>query len=441
MTRERLAGDSAAVSSVVAAVLLFALFSTAFLTWTVITLPQWIADNEAVHEGEVVDSFAALQAGLERLSGAASDGTTSATFALAAEPVPLLQGGAPRGSLEAASGFRLQGAFTNPALHLIDGSVSGAPTEPAGGAPLTGVRSFSVLQIALESSVSNNAEAWVELEADDGNDTVTARLTHWGQNRAPTCDSAELGLQIDSPLGSSTHFIACIGDDLPSYTVDLLAATFPFRAGLAQLDTPLTVAVTEGTQGGGGVSADGTYLAVYTDASGFTRLAGSGEPTPGYTIDEAGDRLHFEAGRQEYVQQSLSWEGGALAVLQPDVGAALAMDPSFTVDVSGTVGFLRWTVVDLEATGSLSGGGKATATVTHLGTTSVLLSADAADFTVTSDTAGAWASFFDDQVIALGSSDLNVSAGSGTATLSLEQGTVTEWVIQLRIIHADVRVQ
>src|SRR6185436_15286537 len=89
--RTPLGHDDKGVSSVVSAVLLFGLFTTAFTVWSFTTLPKWEADNEQAHHRQVVEAMAGLEAGLSGLSGRNDPGPYTGVVPLGTPAVPLLQ--------------------------------------------------------------------------------------------------------------------------------------------------------------------------------------------------------------------------------------------------------------------------------------------------------------------------------------------------------------
>jgi hypothetical protein len=128
--RARLA-DEQAVSSVVAAVLLFALFTTAFTIWTFTTLPQWVADREQAHADKVQQSFSALQAGLDALSASDDNGPSSVAVDLGPSPIALLQPTAAQGELSVQGEVRATGTFVNEQVPVVVPSPRPSPATAA----------------------------------------------------------------------------------------------------------------------------------------------------------------------------------------------------------------------------------------------------------------------------------------------------------------------
>jgi len=434
--RPRTAGPDDAVSSVVSAVLVFALFASAFILWTATTLPVWIKDREATHQQEVRAELSGLQAGLDRLASVDERGPITASFPLGAPPVPLVQTAPSTGALAFEDGLAFTAAFTDPRLHEVDGVGRGLPSVPASGT-LGGIEILAALQVRLTTTVGDSAEAWVQAAASDGTDTITARVRHVGSGGSEACAGAALEVRVTGAGPPTSTILHCgVGTDLTDQVVDVLDPRVPFAGALARLDPPLDLTFTSGTAGPGGPTVSAHYAARWSDADGRLRVAGDGESDPGFTLDRAGGLVVFRPQNREFVEQAVAWEGGAVIVAQPD-GMNVAVAPGFTLGKDGTTGFLEWTFVDLDGSGSVQGTGTAQVSVTHVATSETVLSADSAVFTLVSPHAEAWRAFLGTQVAAAGA-DATVGGTGDTATLTL--GSSTDWLLRVRLVSAQATV-
>lgn len=106
------ADEDSGVSAVIGAVLVFGLFSSAFIIWSFTTLPVWIADNEAQRNDDVQQSFSTLNDGLNLLAASGGSGPISASFPLAADEVPLLQPAPSIGRLYHDDGFAWDATYS-----------------------------------------------------------------------------------------------------------------------------------------------------------------------------------------------------------------------------------------------------------------------------------------------------------------------------------------
>lgn len=440
MKANRAAGgrdDEAAVSSVVSAVLLFALFTTASVMWTFQTLPEWIADREEAHQGGVVERFATLRSGLETLSAGDDPGTVAITLPLSPRPVALLQTAPAQGELGLEDDLEVSATFTGTAIHLLDGAPLGLPSEAVDGNVLADVAGLTALVLSLASSgVNNNDIAWVQASATDGTETATIRVTHAGRNQAVDCADKELRITVTTSAGTTDHVLTCgVGSALGGRAVDALDGVYGFRAALRRLDAPYSVTLTDGGTG----TAAGTFTAVWSDSNGLVQVAGSGQSSS-FSVSQSGARLAHTGRYQHHPAQSLSWEGGAFVREQPD-GEAVHTDPTFSLLLDGTTGHLAWTMIALQGTGSISGTGTATATVRHTTTTEVVLTATGGTFTVDGPHGGAWRAFFTDKALLSGVTPVTVGGTGDVATLTLAtDASVTSWTIHLRLIEAEVSV-
>lgn len=446
-------GGDAAVSSVVSAVLVVALLVTVSTLWTVTTLPQWVADREEDHARSVQASFSALQSGLESLSAADDEGPSTVPVDLGPRAVPLVQPVAASGELRVADATTATATFTDESILLVDQSPVGEAQEPiaeGAGEEVAGIELLQALVVLLETSdVGNDDEAWVEVVADDGDDTVTARMTHAGKlagagpNEAG-CLNSELRLEVTidiAPVAPSTSVQALLcelAEDLTGYSLDLVSPAYPFADAVARLATPFTLTLTDDA-GGGSAAADGYYSLAYVDADGQESGVGGGQPTD-YTMDVQGLRLVYDPAYREYTDHAVAWDLGGVALEQAD-GQAMVGAPSFDLVVKDGRGTLRWTFVELEGEGSRSGGGQATARLLHERTSEVVLSATGASFSLDTPSAAAWRSFLATEVLVAGASaDAAVGGAGDTATLTLSTSEVAEWRIHLRVLHATLEV-
>lgn len=424
-----------AVSSVVAAALIFALFSTTFALWTVITMPEWIADREVSHQTGVVADFADTQGGLERLSAAGEAGPVTTDIRMAPRPIPLLQRATALGGLGFEDGLDIDLATTGAVLHLSDGDVRGPPAATAEGTAATGVASIEGLKLAMQSDVQGGtgATASVTARVSGTGGTVTATLVH---TRQPTaCDAEEIRLEV----GSATNVLLCgASRSLPSpFTIALLEPGLGFRSALAGIDAPYTITFTTQTVDGASHIVSATYSLVHTDSEGRLRAIGSGEATD-FARDLPGGRLVFTGEPVHHVAQTIAWEAGAVTVAQED-GQALARPPRMNLAADGTDGFVDWTIIRLQGdVADRSGADSATVVVRHVATSTVLVQADTASFEVSGGADAAWRQGLTDLVAASGVPDADVSGADGKARLDLTQGSITSWWLHLRIIEAKV---
>jgi hypothetical protein len=443
-----------AVSSVVAGILVFALFTTVFTMWTVTTLPEWIADREQSHARGVQDAFATLSSGLDALSAASDKGPSAVPVKLGPEPVALLQPVAANGELGVQDTVRAQATFTGESLRFAGSVAVGEPDEDIDegvGDVLSDVEFLQALVIRLSTdNVGNADEAWVSVVATDGTSTITALITHAGKpngagpNEAG-CLNSELRLEVTSdfppsgPVTSIQALLCELAEDLSGYSLDLTSNFYPFVDAVERLETPYTLTLTDDAAGGS-ASATGSYAAAYLDSSDRDQGAGSGEAVD-YTLDQLGTRLAYLPAYQSYANQDVSWELGGVVVAQDD-GMAVVSVPAFSLSVDGGVGSLRWTLVELRGDGAQSGRGQATVRVEHDQTTDLVLTADGALFTLTTPGAAAWRSFLANQVLlADAATDAAVGGTGNTATLSLSSTSVSEWTFHLRLVKATVVVQ
>lgn len=445
--------DDGAASSVVAAILLFALFTTMLTLWTVGTLPQWIADREQEHAHAIQSSFGSLSSGLDALSAADDNGPATVALTLGARPVALVQTTPSTGELGVQDVVAVGATFTGETLRFSNGAAVGQPDndiDEGVGDVLADVHLLQALVVRLATSgVGNDDEAWVSVVADDGDDTVTALVIHAGKlggagpNEAG-CLNSELRLEVITDIApasaaTSTQALLCeLADDLTGYSIDLASAVYPFIEAVERLDTPYTLTLTDDAAGGS-AAATGAFAASYVDGDGGTQGIGSGQAVD-LQVDQQGERLVYAPEYQSYAEQDVSWEFGSMVVTQDD--GAVVLGSSFELTVEDGSGSLDWTLVELTGEGSRSGNGPATARIGHEQTSDLVLEADGASFTLTTPSAEAWREFLEREALLSGAGADVAVGGTGTvATLTLASAaTVTEWRIHLRLVEATVVV-
>jgi hypothetical protein len=440
-----------AVSSIVAAVLLFALLTTAATLWTFTTLPLWIAEREQQHGHEVQEAFGAMRSGLDALSAGDDAGPSSFPVDLAAAPVPMLQRAPAQGELSLDGAVRLQASFDDELLLVADGAATVTPDEDiteGAGPLLSDVVSLESLVVLLRTAnVGNDDEAFATVVASDGTDSVTAVLTHAGKlggagPNAAGCLNSELRLEVTvdmdpfAPVTTTQALLCELAADLTGYSVDLASPLYEFGRAADRLQTPFSVRLTDG-ESGGSAQADGSFGAAYVDAAGIDRGLGSGQSID-LAIDRPGSRLAYVPSYQEFAGPAVAWEFGATLLAQGD-DAAIAAAPGFELTVADGVATLTWTLVTLDGSGAASGADLATVQVGHEGTRDLVLDCAGATFTLTSPQASAWRGFLEDRILLAGADGEATVGGTGTtATLTVGGGAIERWTVHVRLVDANV---
>lgn len=428
--------SEAGVSAVIGAVLVFGLMSSAFVIWSFTTLPVWIADNEEARNQEVVDGFSGLKSGMDLLIADGSSGPISRSFPLSADEVPLLQPAPSIGRLYFQSGFGWHGNFNNSTSHMLDGVVDGDPTEAIDGNVLTGIGRLDALTLSLTANgIQGNNEASITMEADDGTSTVTGTLALIGRNVAGnSCGDTALVFTVTSDLQASDRIrTQCgFGGSLTDFPFNPLEPDLGFASQLRRLDTGYSITLTDD-------NAQGTFGAAWQDTNGLTQVLGAGVVVGDVTRDEVGGRIVFDPIDLAHLDQSIIWEGGSIIRQQGD-GGVVSVPFDFDLRVDGSTGYLRWTILDLEGTGDVTGRGSASVALTSNGYDSQMLTCT--DGSITLDTAfpETWAKHFRSQILIAGASaSTAVTTAPDHVTLSLlDAGGVTEWRVQYRVLTADV---
>lgn len=444
--------DESAVSAVVGAVLVFALFSTAMTIYAVTTLPDWKADKEQAHQDAVQQAFGGLQADLDALAVRRDVAPVTASIPLEVPQVPLLQSTPARGRLGIADGFAASFAFPAvPSLFAGDGAAVAAPTTPFTTPPCTGlcVEAVQALTLGFATRNVNSQSVAVTLTVTDSAATpatLVATLSHLGVGT--NCPVSEIRLAVNGVVQP----ILCTGKDIGDpdpLRLDLLDSPL-FTSALSRLTTPLQFAFSTSVSGPGTLEATSGYTMVFEDASGLLRVTGTGVPAPAPVPAVDGRRLVFTPSYQSFPSQDLSFEGGAVLVDAGDRSQAMATEPTFAMTVTNGVGSLSWTLVELSGDGGVGGAKDAKVTLTYRSSQDVVLLTPTAcnpcsTITLTTPTAYGWGNFLALATLAAGSGpSATATTGTAASSLSLASGTglpVTGgWVLHLRIVQAEVVV-
>lgn len=445
-----LRSDESAVSAVVGAVLLLALFSTAMTVYTVTTLPEWKADKEHNHQLAVEQSLGGLKSDLEALAARRDAGPVSANVPLEVSKVPLLQTVAARGTIGVEDGgFAAAFAFPSPDLYLGSDVAVATPSTTLAFCSGLCIASFDALTLGITMSTAYTASATVATATltDSDGATLTATLAYVlaggtcsGEVRLTVTDSST-GVSRATPLlcaGASLQ----LGNGGSSFRLDLLDDAYGASSSLARLTAPFSLTLAGGT----GVTVG--HALVYEDEGGVLRVTGTGTSPTTVLADLDGDRLVYSPQYQSFTNQDLIWEGGALLVDAGSTAQAITVDPSFVmaVDAASGRGSLDWTLVELQGEGSLGGAKDARVEVTFVAVEDVVFTAASGTITLTTDGAHGWYSFLRLAIVAAGATDSatvseDTVAGTTTLTLSSTAGPVaSDWVLRLRVIQAEVEV-
>lgn len=445
------------------AILIFGLFATTAALYTVNTLPEWVADNEQKHMEQVQLGMDLLKGSLDALAASGSASTASATFALGAEKVALLQPVAASGQLTGtATGVSTLFSVPGSELHYSNGDALATPVERT--TALTNVKAIQGLVLSLSTNtLAVGGSAFARIVASDASGTtpdVTATVTHFGVPVTPGPCGTQPELRYTLAVGATTTksitLLCGLGSSITDRATLLTEEQYGFSQAVAStLEAPYSLTLSDSNGATACPPAAGTgcgrIAAITVDATtGLWGALGTGQATSlGRTL--TGGSILFDPQNQRYVDQSIGYEGGAVMRLQRD-GEVVATFPSFTLESTGaSSGALEWTYTNVLGEGSLGGTGTASVSGSLGSATSLLLTkaagGTAATFTVTSAAAGAWCNFFHLQRLASGMSAVTVTPAASTgctstlASTTLTLGTARSWSIRLNFADANLRVQ
>ncbi len=414
-----------AVSSMVSAVLVLAIFTAAFGVWTVDTVPEWIAAREHAHAGEVAADFAAMRSTLDTMPA----GGLSATIRvdMAPDPVPLLQRAPSFGTVDVVQASDATRATLGLASAQLASVGDVVLASLVAASPATQIDDVAnVMALELDVTKPGTGTNGITLDALDG--TATARVTITNPAASSICEVQSLFSPSSTPSTVRRTEVPCQG----GLRVNALSDLFGFDALLDRLDHPFTLDV---------VSASGSSIgAVTIDKNGLTRaLVGSGPNAGERGI--ASDAIRFTPNYLEIEDRSVRFDAGGIVNIQKDVHT-FVIEPVFDIDVANGAGYMRWTIVDVQASGSLSGSDAAVLEFRKLATEELVVQASGSDtvFSVASPASAAWEDMWVDALTleAIPSNQASVSRTGDTAQLTLDASI--PWTIHLTIHDVELSV-
>ncbi len=424
------------VSSVVAAMLVFALFTTAFALWTAQSLPEWVEEREHHHNRGVADTFAQLSV---RIGNQHNELGSTYSMRLAPDPVPVVQRAAAVGALSSGVGSQAWLNVSGETVYMdggeVLGTVNGGPVAVGGTTNIAvEVASIDALLIRLASDNMGRAT----LSITDGSEVVLVALAK--APAAANCAGAGLELVLTTPSATRNHAILCEPGANVDYTLDVLSAPLPIAAAIASLGPAisLNLAVSDLDTGGARNGDLGYYAMVWRATDGSIQAAGGGSMQDADT-HATGASLAFVPSYAALPDRVVRLDLGGVVSVQDDK-AAFASTPPFLLGGTTDAPSLRWTLLDLDVTGSVSGAGSATIDVTVRNRdTTVLRPGSAATIDVVGPAAPAWRAHWETQLILNGFAGMAIVSGSGEhATLSFTNPS--SWTIQATLARATIEV-
>lgn len=426
-----------AVSSVVSAVLVFALFSTAFVLWTVQSLPEWIEDREHAHDGLVAERFADAAAVLAN-DDASSNGATF-VVPLAPDPVSLVQRSPATATLESAPGSRLWFNMTGETVHMEGGRMLGSADEPAGGVGVgtsttmaTGVTKIDALLMRLVT----DGEGQTTITVSDGSDDVTLTMKH--EQPTTNCPNAGIELILVSPTSTRTAVLLCNNVDDIDYTLDVLDAPVPFAAAVARLDDELSITMSTSNIGTPSATGDVGYYAMVWEEDDVIAVAGGGSLRDA-DVATAGDALAYRPSFFEFDGRDILLDLGAV-INQEASASMMAGTPLFRMSGTTSEPTLDWTIFDTSIEGSLTGRGTARVDVDVTAKDRRLVATgSAAAIEIQGESAAAWRSFWESEGMLSGLDSIITVEGTGSnARLVLDP--TAPWVVRVTVVEATLEV-
>ena len=416
------------VSTVVGAVLVFALVIVTLVSIQTKFVPVWDKQRESDQRLQTMSQLATLKGDLDRLTGNTTTVPASNPVTLAhAEGFRFFQGrsalpGAMTFSPPAAgSGMTLNSSaltvFTRNGVSLF--GVGETWASVGAGQTLTAVT--DILHLRFRIVDPSNAEGFLNFTMTDANGNCAGRIVL--QDTVQFGSDNNIQAQIYGPRTPAAATCATNPITIedwnqkkqltPAYFYwNAFDANSQFPSVVAAATYPLTLVMDlDGLQG--------DFTIVYdTNAGGGTvRVGSAGITIPDYTNTMAAGSLGLTLPNQRLPEQAFVFEYGALFLTQPD-GAVMAVPPNFGVSNSNGRTQVSWSFPALNGAASQVAGGRA-AVVQALPTGSrTFIDGAAPDLTFRIDTAHPeiWRAYWDDKLSAAGLSSSSTAAHSSCST-------------------------
>ncbi len=373
--------DDNAVSNVLGAVLVTALFFTFLTTVEVEYRPVWDEDEEAEHLNSVVGQFADLKAEVERQTENRTLAPVANPFNLAPPPgTGLLGTKISQGSLELQPAT-ISTTVNSPRIVVVekDGKPLGILNEDwtlAGtSSEVTQVDRLDSLRLRIikadngEDQFQFEKGMFVRLDVTDANGIpagvfkiyVPAKQKHdiWARVEAASGE-----VLIDQEIASDVKY-----KEHTTFWVDTLDPSLPFRQVLDAAEPPFKIELTHDWNTNDAkkqhiVEYSSAYVTKSTQGQDVFVGSGGGATITNYQESHSGASLRFAIEYNHLPRTELILEHGALLIRQPE-GTSMILQPHFQVERVGTQTVVNINTPILQGTGDSSAGREMTTVVTQ----------------------------------------------------------------------------
>ncbi len=428
--------DDPAVSNVLGAILMFALFVISLVVIRVEFAPVWDEDREARHMDEVLGQLAQVKSDLDRQVDNRTDVGVSDPIRLDRQPgFRFLQGGGLPGSLAfdaAAAGTGVEISSPRMTILVSNGQSFYGITDPNDWEIIDGtedeyidvdrVRALRV-RVLLPPDLNyyeDGDSATLAIDDINGDPVGSAVVTfrdlpsEWALQIQIFADTDSDGA-IDDEVSSDLEAFFQQTAGLQYFYVDLMDPSLLFDAILASAEGPLQLAITQD-------GLDAAYVVVFDSAQGGG--TGTSGGAIGLVVDNyaagpfEGGLLGFHGSNSRFVDQDYLLEHGAIVRIQEGV-AVVAVPPRLAVTVGSAQTRIEWDLPSLGGvTQQLAGARSASILLDPAERTSLEATARRITFEIPTAYPDAWEAFLHREFIEAGLStaDLEYSiqpTGSG----------------------------
>jgi hypothetical protein len=303
--------DNSAISTVVAAMLIFGLLITVAAFVNVHHIPSWVKDDEAKHVRSVFTDFSQIPGSINKLALAnETDIMSKQRIKLGGGNIPILSPGKSWGSLGAVpreGNFTVWGNAWMVNITQMHPPRDNLAVEGVNITNVSGISRFDIyvqkmnntdwIDINLTNQGNRSGSAWVNYTDDEL--TITIR-NDWDNKIID-------GVRLNKNITWNSY--------PPGYRIDLLNPCYGFGKVLSDTDIPYNLTITNST------GVEGMYHLWYNNYN-LTR--------EDYSITSNGT-LMYRSMNRHFLDQKFIYQNGAVFLCQPP-DASMRIAPTITIE-------------------------------------------------------------------------------------------------------------
>ncbi|HLE47361.1 MAG TPA: hypothetical protein VI818_03615 [Candidatus Thermoplasmatota archaeon] len=419
--------DDRGVSTVVSAVLVFALILMVLGVYMSTIIPDQVAASEARHMRRVSGSLGDISAEIGTNVNLDREGEFAVPVELGTTHLSSLAFFQSAGTVTMEPDAFFENFLCEaPRVIARDNHASPGATFAALGGPDIDFASLHVLELKIEAytfAPGTDDTASLIVSAG-GNAVATLVVTLVGDAEAIKVTTYDAASQVVVDQYVQTT----LGATLDRYTFDALDSRWGFASLIGDSEGPFELLTSTSTTAI-------EFYAGYWNEDGTFAAEGDGRDLPfGFQRTLNPSALVFRSSNAQFLQQTYAIEGGAV-VLSQDNGQVLE-GPPFSIVSEGGRNLLRLTLLNMTGEGQVAGSHRATVTTAISQPTLSILECSPASILVSSTYNDAWLLAWQQALRDAGLAETAATINGSTLQVQLA-GT---WTVVLQEAHVDIRI-